>query len=497
MGDAVSRERYTPRERTDYRRELNDDLETFDAYLQQAEFVSRGTIGMELELNLVDEQMAPAPVNLDVLKTLDDADFQSEIGSFNFEMNHPVLSVEGDGLRELEDGLRERLDRAAAAAVQHNSSVAMIGTLPTLTEQFLESPEWITPENRYKALSNAVMDSRGELVTIDLADREVLNHDFEDIAPESSCTSMQLHLQVSPERFAEAWNASQAIAGVQAALSANSPLFLGRKVWHESRIPVFAQAIETRPPELIAQGVRPRVWFGERWITSIFDLFEENVRYFPALLPESREESGSPIMRGQAPALHYLNLHNGTVWRWNRPIYAPSSDGLAHVRVENRLLPAGPTVVDMVADAALYYGLVKFLGEQTRPVWSRLPFKTAEKNFMTAARSGLYARQEWPTLGAIDVAKLVHEHLVPQARRGLEKLGVNEKLIDRYMGIIDGRAVGRQNGALWQLRTLSNIRPKKAAPGSPERQKALALMLEQYMENQAKGGPVHTWEIGE
>ena len=393
MGDAVSRERYTPRERTDYRRALNDDLETFDAYLQQAEFVSRGTIGMELELNLVDAQMAPAPVNLDVLKTLDDDDFQSEIGSFNFEMNHPVLSVEGDGLQDLEDGLRERLDRAASAAAEHDISVAMIGTLPTLTEQFLESPDWVTQENRYKALSNAVMDSRGELVTIDLADREELKHDFEDIAPESSCTSMQLHLQVSPQRFAQAWNASQAIAGVQTALSANSPLFLGRKVWHESRIPVFAQAIETRPPELIVQGVRPRVWFGERWITSIFDLFEENVRYFPALLPESREDSGAPIMRGEAPALHYLNLHNGTVWRWNRPIYAPSTDGLAHVRVENRLLPAGPTVVDMVADAALYYGLVKFLGEQTRPVWSRLPFRTAEKNFMTAARSGLYARQ--------------------------------------------------------------------------------------------------------
>lgn len=306
MGDAVSRERYTPRERTDYRRALNDDLETFDAYLQQAEFVSRGTIGMELELNLVDAQMAPAPVNLDVLKTLDDDDFQSEIGSFNFEMNHPVLSVEGDGLQDLEDGLRERLDRAASAAAEHDISVAMIGTLPTLTEQFLESPDWVTQENRYKALSNAVMDSRGELVTIDLADREELKHDFEDIAPESSCTSMQLHLQVSPQRFAQAWNASQAIAGVQTALSANSPLFLGRKVWHESRIPVFAQAIETRPPELIVQGVRPRVWFGERWITSIFDLFEENVRYFPALLPESREDSGAPIMRGEAPALHYL-----------------------------------------------------------------------------------------------------------------------------------------------------------------------------------------------
>lgn len=476
---------------------MNEDLETFDAYLQDAEFVAQGTIGMELELNLMDESYGPSSVNREVLEALRPSlagEFQTEIGSFNFEMNHPVLSVAGDGLDQLAQGLHVRLDEARRAAGAAGARVGMIGTLPTVTPGFLRSPAWMTQENRYAALSNAILDARGELVHIDLNDRENVRYEFSDIAPESTCTSMQLHLQVAPTNFASAWNASQAVAGMQVALAANSPLFLGRKLWHESRIPVFSQAIDTRTPELVAQGVRPRVWFGERWITSVFDLFEENVRYFAPLLPESREEAGTPKMRGGAPSLHYLNLHNGTVWRWNRPIYAPAG-GHAHLRVENRLLPAGPTVADMVADAAFYYGLVKFLAEQNRPVWSRLSFEEAERNFNSASRSGIYARVHWPTLGRVDVADLVRNRLVPHAKRGLERLDVDAGLIDKYLGIISERARTRQNGAVWQLRTLNGLRPRVTEPGTPERAEALARLMEQYCENQASGDPVHTWPL--
>ncbi|WAL39757.1 glutamate--cysteine ligase [Brevibacterium sp. BRM-1] len=496
MGDAVSSQRYTPEQRTRYREGLNQDLETFDAYLQEAEFVDHGTIGMELELNLVDEDMQPKLCNKQVIEAVDDGDFQSEIGAYNFELNHPVLSVAGDGLDQLRQGLTTRLDKAEAAAETAGAHVAMIGTLPTVTPELLRDPNWITDENRYKALSNAIVEARGELVHIDIGDREFFEGDFDDVAPESTCTSMQLHLQVAPNRFAVAWNASQAIAGVQAALSANSPLFVGRKVWHESRIPIFAQSIDTRTPELVAQGVRPRVWFGERWITSAFDLFEENVRYFPAVLPESREASGTPEMRGEAPALHYLNLHNGTVWRWNRPIYSPGpEDEPAHIRVENRLLPAGPTVADMVADAAFYYGMVHFFIEQNRPVWSRLSFQDAERNFFTGARSGMYSRMEWPTLGHIDVGELVRGRLLPQARKGLEMIGVDPVLIDESLHIIDERARTRQNGATWQLRTLNGLKPRVTEPDSPERRAALVRMMELYRENQATGRPVHEWPV--
>lgn len=406
--------------------------------------------------------------------------------------------MRGDGLERMERGVAARIERVREAAAQHGARPVMIGTLPTLTSDFLESEEWMTPENRYRALNNAIMESRGELVRIDLADREHLHREFHDIAPEASCTSMQLHLQVSPYDFAAAWNASQAAAASQVALSANSPLFLGHQLWHESRIPVFTQSIDTRTAELQNQGVRPRVWFGERWITSVFDLFEENVRYFSPLLPESREASGTPVVQGGTPALHYLNLHNGTVWRWNRPIYAPaprSSEGPAHLRVENRLLPAAPSVLDAIADAAYYYGLVHDLIRDTRPVWSRLGFAEAEHNFTSAARAGIHARLAWPTLGRVDAADLILDYLLPRARRGLEYLEVDRPLIDRYLGVIAERARLRSNGATWQLRTLRSLVPLNSLPQSPERSAALAELVERYVALQATGEPVHTWRV--
>lgn len=491
MGDAVTTDTYTPRQRSKYRQRLFHDLEAFDRHLQNAEFVNHGTIGLELELNLVDEQMQPARTGRKVLGSLSD-EYQSEIGAFNVELNLPPRSIEADGLQQLQWELEERLNTVRDAARDADSQVAMVGTLPTLTTEFLSDPAWMTKENRYRALSNAVMETRGELVRIDIARNEHYLHEFEDIAPESACTSMQLHLQVSPDRFADAWNASQAIAGVQVAVGANSPLFAGHKVWHESRIPLFFQSIDTRTAELVNQGVRPRVWFGERWITSVFDLFEENVRYFSPLLPEDRSDSGTPILAGENPALHYLNLQNGTIWRWNRPIYDPSTEQ-AHIRIENRLLPAGPTPADVIADAAFYYGLVKYLSEQTRPVWSRLSFAQAEENFHAGARDGLGAMMTWPTLGRIRVKELINDYLLPQAREGLQALRVREDLIETYMGIIEGRTKSHQNGATWQLTALGNAGGTGTEPDSPERREAIARVLKRYLELQATGQPVHTW----
>ena len=492
MGDAVSRDSYTPRQRTVYRRQLEEELEAFDRHLQESEFISKGTIGLELELNLVDDKMQPHPNNQAVLANLSD-EYQAEVGQFNVELNHPPLAIAGDGLSQLEEGLKQRLDDVHTAANKAGSTVAMIGTLPTLTTEFLEDPVWMTPENRYAGLNNSVMESRGELVQMSLWRDENYTHDFEGIAPESACTSIQLHLQVAPNRFASAWNAAQAIAGAQVALSANSPLFLGHRVWHESRIPVFKQAMDTRTKELINQGVRPRVWFGDGWITSVFDLFEENVRYFSPLLPEGRTEAGKEEMQGNNPGLHYLNLQNGTIWRWNRPIYDPNGE-LSHIRLENRLLPAGPTVKDIIADAAFFYGCVKLLAEQTRPVWSRLNFEDARENFRQGARHGLASNLAWPTLGTIPATELIGEHLLPIAEEGLKILDVDNACIDEYLGIIDGRVKKRQNGAMWQLNALGRI-AAGSAPDSKERREALARVLRQYLKNQEGGAPVHTWSL--
>ena len=213
----------------------------------------------------------------------------------------------------------------------------------------------------------------------------------ESIAPESACTSVQLHLQVAPESFANYWNAAQVIAGAQLAVGANSPYLFGKELWRETRIALFDQATDTRSDELKEQGVRPRVWFGERWITSIFDLFEENVRYFPALLPICDDEDPAVVLdRGDPPRLSELRLHNGTVYRWNRPVYDVVR-GEPHLRVENRVLPAGPTVADTAANAAFYYGLVRVLADDERPLWSRMSFGAADENFHAAAKRGIDA----------------------------------------------------------------------------------------------------------
>ena len=492
MGEQVSADSYTPRQRTVYRQKLEEELEAFDRHLQEAEFTDQGTIGLELELNLVDDQMQPHPNNQAVLAGLSD-EYQSEIGQFNVELNHPPLPIAGDGLAELEQGLKQRFSEVVTAANAAGSQVVMVGTLPTLSTQFLEGPNWMTPENRYAGLENSVMESRGELVNVDLWREEHYSHDFDGIAPESACTSVQLHLQVNPNMFASAWNASQAIAGAQVALSANSPLFLGHRLWHESRIPVFTQSVDTRTKELINQGVRPRVWFGESWITSVFDLFEENVSYFSPLLPEGRAEAGKPEMLGDSPGLHYLNLQNGTIWRWNRPIYDPNGP-LSHIRIENRILPAGPTLKDTVADAAFYYGCVHILAQQTRPVWSRLSFENARENFIQGARHGLTANLHWPTLGTIPVTELVENHLLPIADEGLRALHVGKACREEYLGIIEGRVCTRQNGAMWQLNALNKLAPA-TTPESPVRKKALKELMRHYLKNQESGAPVYTWSL--
>ncbi|MGO1978521.1 MAG: glutamate--cysteine ligase, partial [Brachybacterium tyrofermentans] len=283
MGREIGTTEYTRSQRTRYRQELRRNLDLFETFLDTAEFVDEGTVGVELEMNLAEaDGMAPALLVDTILEDLDDEDFVHEIGRFNLEANLPVSHPAGTGLRDLETELGEKMERADAAAQRHGARVIPIGHLPTITEELFTDDEWRAPGARYEALENSVMVARGEEINLRIdGEGRGLDATFDSIAPESACTSMQLHLQVPPEQFAAAWNAAQAIAGPQVALAANSPFLLGKRLWHETRIPTFVQALDTRPPELATQGVRPRVWFGERWITSMFDLFEENVRLFP------------------------------------------------------------------------------------------------------------------------------------------------------------------------------------------------------------------------
>jgi hypothetical protein len=296
---------------------------------------------------------------------------------------------------------------------------------------------------------------------------------------------------VSPDDFAAYWNASQAIAGVQLAVGANSPFLLGKELWRETRIALFEQATDTRSEELKVQGVRPRVWFGERWINSIFDLFEENVRYFPALLPIVEDEDPRAVIdRGDTPALGELRLHNGTIYRWNRPIYDVVGDR-PHLRVENRVLPAGPTVVDTMANAAFYFGLVRALVHDERPLWSQMSFSAAEENFHVAARDGIDASLYWPTLGSVPATELVLRRLLPLAHRGLDSAGVDPADRDRLLGIVQQRCVTGHNGATW----LAGAFHAAYDNSTRDRFEVLRSVMDRYREFMHTNEPAHTWPL--
>ena len=491
MGQEVEVAVFSREDRQRYRQKVRTCLDVFARMLREARFDSdRRSFGLEIELNLTDEGGDPAMANARALEAIADADFQTEIGQFNIEINVPPRLLDGDVFTELEEAVRRSLNRADERARGVGAHMMIIGILPTVGEKHLTA-EAFSAGHRYSHLNEQIFAARGEDLEISIAGVERLASFADTIAPEAACTSVQLHLQVDPEGFANHWNAAQAIAAAQVAVGANSPFFFGRELWRETRIALFEQATDTRPEELKAQGVRPRVWFGERWITSIFDLFEENVRFFPALLPVCEDEDPVEVLqRGDTPQLAELKLHNGTIYRWNRPIYDTVRER-PHLRVENRLLPAGPTVVDICANAALYYGLVRTLVTEERPLWSRMSFSAAEENFHRAARDGLAATVYWPEVGEVPVAELVLRRLLPAAHAGLEDAGVAAADRDKLLGIIERRCVTMQNGAEWQAATFHRLYDDEKL----DRLEALRRMTVLYRDHMHANEPVHDWPV--
>src|SRR6476469_9387154 len=436
MGEEVAQQEFTREDRTRYREKVRRCLDVFARMLREARFDADAPMnGLEIELNLVDDLGDPALKNNEALEAIADPDFQTELGQFNLEINVPPKQLKDRGFTAFEEGVRASLNHAETQAAKVGAHMVMIGILPTLSAGHM-SPASLTANPRYQLLSDPILAARGEDIVIDIGGPERLRTTTDTIVPEAACTSTQLHIQVSPEDFPAYWNASQAVASVQLASGANSPYLLGRELWRVTRIALFEQATDTRSEELKAQGVRPRVWFGERWITSIFDLFEENVRYFPALLPIVDDEDPVAVLdAGRTPGLSELRLHNGTIYRWNRPVY-DVVEGVPHLRVENRVLPAGPTVADTMANAAFYFGLVRRLAEQERPLWSQMSFSAAEENFHVAAKQGIDANVYWPGLGQVPATELVVRRLLPMARVGLDAWGVQPDESDRLLGMI-------------------------------------------------------------
>jgi gamma-glutamyl:cysteine ligase YbdK (ATP-grasp superfamily) len=477
-------------DRRRYRDKVRRSLDVFARMLRERLFEEDpSTVGQEIELNLVDEHGMPSMRNAAALDAIASPAWATEVGQFNLEINVPPRTLGGDSLATLETELRDDLNNADTRARTVGSRLVMVGILPTLAEHDV-AEDSMSANERYKVLNEQIFAARGEDMRIEIDGAEQLLTHTDSITPESACTSVQLHVQVSPDAFADYWNAAQAIAGVQVALAANSPYLFGRQLWNETRITLFEQATDTRSDELKEQGVRPRVWFGERWITSVFDLFEENLRYFPALLPICEDEDPLAVLdAGAIPELAEMSLHNGTVYRWNRPVYGIVA-GRPHLRVENRVLPAGPTIADVIANAAFYYGLVRILAEADRPIWTQMSFATASENLHEAARRGLDAQLYWPGVGDTPVSELVLRRLLPLARDGLTRWGVDDAVSGRLLGIIERRCLTGQNGSAWQIATVD-----KMTQGGLDRREALRRMTQSYIDRMHSNEPVHTWSL--
>ena len=493
MGRDIDTTEFTREDRARYRDKVKANLAALHQLVETHRFeTGKRTIGVEVEVYVTDKKGDAAPINQALLDKIASPDFQTELAQFNIEFDVKPRKLAGHCFAEIEDELRRQLNYAQSQARELDAEVLIIGILPTLTD-FDVTEQNLSANPRYKALNDVILNQRGEDIIIRIEGDETLETTANSIVFEAACTSMQLHLQVDPLDFARYWNAAQVLSAPLLAVGANSPFFLGKQLHHETRIALFEQATDTRTEELASQGVRPRVWFGEKWLTEgLFELFDENVRYFPSVLPICDDEDPQQVLRsGDVPRLPELTLHNGTIYRWNRPVYEVAR-GRPHMRIENRVLPAGPTVVDSVANTVLYYGMLNGLASQKRPIWDSMSFEAAQDNFFTAARLGLGAKLFWPGVSReVPVTELILKHLLPLAREGLLDWGVDTDDIDHYLGIIEERTLSGQNGAVWQIATWQKLIEDE----DYDRPEAARELVRRYLEHSDAAKPVHTWPV--
>jgi len=476
MGTEITRERFRARDYARFRDRLNQGLAGLGRLLAEPGFgAGPATIGAELELFLVDRAARPLPRNQAVRAAAADPRITLELDRFNLELNTSPVPLAGQPFQALREELDLLLARVAGAARDQHGQVALIGILPTLSQADLDLGA-ITDAARYRALDRGLQRLRRGPSRIRISGEQPLELDAEHVALEGANTSLQVHLRVDPADFTRTYNAVQLATAPVLAVSGNSPAFLGHRLWEETRIALFKQAVDDRGGP--GPRRRPsRSTFGTGWLRGgALELFTESVRLHEPVLPFAAEPS--------CHGLDELRLHQGTVWRWNRAIYDPDSGG--HLRIEMRALPAGPTVTDMLANAAFLVGLTLWLARQDQRWTYALPFERADHGFYRAAQHGLAAELSWPAWRGEEVRTCSAASLVPEllalARDGLLGAGVDPAEAGRLLAVIAGRAAAGQTGAAWQRAAL-------AATGSAE------AMLARYLEHAATGRPVHTWPV--
>lgn len=470
-----------------------NDLRALEMMLEKGMFETGiRRIGAEQELALVNSTFDPAPVGPEVLEALNEPKATTEIGRFNMEFNLDPAELKGSALSDMRQEILELLTHARVAAAAFDAQPILVGILPTLQQEHL-ARDFITPNPRYFALDERITKARGGKYDIRIKGIDELKFTHDNVLVEGLNTSFQLHYQVSPAEFALAYNTAQLITAPCLAAACNSAVLFGKRLWNETRIAIFEQAVDTSGEEMPSQrDVLKRVRFGERWVVdSVLEIYRDDVVRFRSLFAAGKHEDAIGLVeQGKVPKLHGLQTHNSTVYRWNRPCYG-TTNGKPHLRIENRVLPAGPSVLDEVANAALWFGLMTQIPKIYPDLTDRMPFEHARANFVAAARGGMNSKMHWIDDATISVRDLLLEELIPLARTGLRACAIDENDIDLFMGTIEARVASGRNGARWMLNAVAKIRDYGT------RSERLSTLTAATISRQNSGIPVHEWSLPE
>jgi CBS domain-containing protein len=492
MGKAIEHPDLSPAAIRAFTSSILTDLRALEQMLKEG-WIEEGVrrIGAEQEMFLVREDWRPSPSAMAVLERLGGPPFTTELALFNLEANLEPIGLSDRCFTELHDALDRAIGEVAAAAEPEGARVVLAGNLPTLVKSDLALDQ-ITPVPRYYTLNEALTRLRRGKYQLQMegADELMLEHD--SVMLEACNASCQVHLQVGVEEFPRLYNTAQLMVAPVLAASVNSPLLFGRRLWAETRIALFQQSLDTRAGTPYLRDLSTRVRFGNRWVEeSVTELFGEDLSQLRALMAGPvREDPFQMLAEGEVPSLEALQLYNSTIYRWNRPCYGVS-EGRAHLRIECRVLPAGPSTLDEVANAALWIGLVLGASEELGDPRERMDFREARSNFLAVARNGLATGVRWLDGTVVEVRSLILDMLLPMASRGLARADVDPDDASRYLQVIERRVKSGQTGSEWAYRSLT------AMAGQGTRSGRLAALTAASFHRQQEGIPVDQWEPAE
>ncbi len=477
MGQEITRSHFTEQDFKQFGLRLQEETDTLESWFREDRFSDHKPVaGYEMEAWLIDEKGRPQPRNEDFLAAASNPLYTAELAQFNIEINTLPAVINSRFLSEFENSFQQHWQACQQAAESIGCRLLATGILPTLQDSDLNMHN-VSRLLRYQALNEQVLLQRqGRALQLNINGHQSLKSRHHNVMLEAATTSLQIHLQVPQERAHHYYNGAILISAPMVAISANSPFMFARDLWAESRIPVFEQAVDVGGYNGAAQGPLHRVSFGSGYARhSLLECFTENLQHFPVLLPMGFDDNPA--------AMKHLGLHNGTIWRWNRPLIGFDEDGRPHLRIEHRVMPAGPSVVDNIANMAFYFGLVEYYANHEVPPHEQLPFSQARDNFYRSAQHGLETRLDWPGREHGDMRHLILDHLLIHAETGLRHLQLEPSDIEYYLGIIQARAEQQQTGSHWQRQFVE----KQGAD--------MQQLVQTYYRNQQTGEPVHCWDF--